>query len=63
MLTCYLRFHLNRVTIALRIVTSYYEHFTCSYEYFNNRYVYFTNDDTLRFVGFICVLGTNPEDS
>ena len=23
------------ITMALRIVTSYYEHFTCSYEYLN----------------------------
>ena len=45
MLTSCLRFHTDRVTMALRIVTSYYEHFTCSYEY--------CTDDTLRFSGFI----------
>ena len=27
--------------MALRIVTSFCEHFTCSYEYCTNRYVYF----------------------
>ena len=42
MLTCSLQFHWGSVTMALRILTSYYKHFTCSYEYITNRYVYFT---------------------
>ena len=41
MLTCCLRFHSGRVTMALRIFTSYCEHFACSYEYLTNIYVYF----------------------
>ena len=34
-----LRIIMGHVTMASLIVTSYYEHFTCSY--FTNRYVYF----------------------